>query len=65
MIKQTPVSWDKLSEYIECIGRENVVSVLPLSLDYSADQINTHHGSKSELVGNIIVGKYLLIYNVF
>ena len=62
MIYQLTVANDEVAEYVESIGKTNIISILPVLYKYSEDGLNTYHGQKSETVGTAIVDKFLIIY---
>lgn len=62
MIKQAPVEIKDIADVIAAVGKENIIKIVPLTLDFSQDGIITHRGQKTESVGNAIISKYLVIY---
>ena len=62
MIKEAPVEWDDLSTFVQSVGYENIISIIPLKYTFSQDGVATHHGQKYDSIGSVVVDKYLVIY---
>ena len=63
MIKQAPVDWENIADFISSVGKDNIISILPIKYEYSEEGLITHRGQQTENVGSAIISKYLIVYN--
>lgn len=53
---------DDIADYIEQLGSNNIIDILPVAYEYTQDTLTTYSGRRGDTVGSIIIEKYLIIY---
>ena len=61
MIKQMYVKIDDVAYFVEEVGAENVISILPLQFETSTDGIN--HAGRFLTKAESIITSYILVYH--
>ena len=63
MVKQSYVKYNDIADFINNIGEDNIIAIVPLEFESKYDGISSRYHPTESGAGYAFVTKYLIIYN--
>lgn len=63
MVRKAYVEAKEIEDFINSVGEEKIITIIPLEYGYNFDTLSSRYHPKESATGYAIVTKYLIIYS--